>query len=188
MHRTDKYSQHSSIILPVWLNGWELVYKLSGCGFESRCCHLIFKLWFFVRVFSKTLIVNYVVFTMQLDSLCLASWVYWERTFYASKNVHMIFPLAAPIHLQDTYINDKTLGICTLIQAWSIGSWTIGTEFFTLKTQCFLYFVLGIVSRNYKTKKIITSMHVWIIYLYLYIEVKNYRTSKVSNVYIWNVK
>ena len=27
-------------ILPVWLNGWMLIYKLSGCGFESRCCHL----------------------------------------------------------------------------------------------------------------------------------------------------
>ena len=24
-----------------WLNGWLLVYELSGCGFESRCCHLI---------------------------------------------------------------------------------------------------------------------------------------------------
>ena len=32
MHRTDKYSQHSSIIWP-----------LSGCGFESRCCHLNFR-------------------------------------------------------------------------------------------------------------------------------------------------
>ena len=36
MHRTDKYSQHSSIIWPVWLNGWVLVYELSGCGLESR--------------------------------------------------------------------------------------------------------------------------------------------------------
>ena len=35
MHRTDKYSHCSSIIWPVWLNGW--VYELSGCGFESRC-------------------------------------------------------------------------------------------------------------------------------------------------------
>ena len=43
MHRTDKYSQHSSIIWPVWLNGWVFVYKLSGCGFESRCSHLIFR-------------------------------------------------------------------------------------------------------------------------------------------------
>ena len=41
MHRTDKYSQHSSIIWLVWLNGWVFVYELSGCGFESRCCHLI---------------------------------------------------------------------------------------------------------------------------------------------------
>ena len=37
MHCTDKYSQHNSIIWPVWLNAWVFVYKLSGCGFESRC-------------------------------------------------------------------------------------------------------------------------------------------------------
>ena len=43
MHRTDKYSQLSSIIWPVWLNGLVFVYKLSGCGFESRCSHLIFR-------------------------------------------------------------------------------------------------------------------------------------------------
>ena len=40
MHRTDKYSQHSSIIRPAWLNGWAFVYKLlSGFGFEFRCSH-----------------------------------------------------------------------------------------------------------------------------------------------------
>ena len=43
MHRTDKYSQHSSIIWPVWLNGSVFVYELSGCWFESRCSHLIFR-------------------------------------------------------------------------------------------------------------------------------------------------
>ena len=26
-----------------WLNGWVFVYELSGCGFESRCSHLIYK-------------------------------------------------------------------------------------------------------------------------------------------------
>ena len=44
MHCTDTFSQHSSIIWIVfwriWLNGWVFVYKLSCCGFESRCCHL----------------------------------------------------------------------------------------------------------------------------------------------------
>ena len=25
-----------------WVLVWMLVYKLSGCGFESRCCHLTF--------------------------------------------------------------------------------------------------------------------------------------------------
>ena len=43
MHRTDKYSQHSSIIWPVWPNGWVFVYELSDCQFESRCSHLIFR-------------------------------------------------------------------------------------------------------------------------------------------------
>ena len=41
MNRKDKYSQHSSIIWPVWLNGWVFVYELSGCGFESSCSHLV---------------------------------------------------------------------------------------------------------------------------------------------------
>ena len=40
MHHTDKYSQYSSIIRPVWLNGWVFVCELSGCRFESHCCQL----------------------------------------------------------------------------------------------------------------------------------------------------
>ena len=40
MHRTDKYSQHSSNI---WLNGWVFLYELSGCGFNSCCSHLNFR-------------------------------------------------------------------------------------------------------------------------------------------------
>ena len=43
MHHTDKYSQHSSIIWLVWLNGWVFVYELCGCGFESSCSHLNFR-------------------------------------------------------------------------------------------------------------------------------------------------
>ena len=40
MHRTDKYSGHSSIIWPVCLNVWVFVYELNGSGFESSCSHL----------------------------------------------------------------------------------------------------------------------------------------------------
>ena len=42
MHRTDKYSEHSSIMWLVWRNGWVFVYELSGCRFESSCCYLKF--------------------------------------------------------------------------------------------------------------------------------------------------
>ena len=45
MHHTDKYSQHSSIIWPVWLNSWVFVYELSGCGFfKSSCSHIFLKI------------------------------------------------------------------------------------------------------------------------------------------------
>ena len=44
MHRTDKYSQHSSIIWPIWPNGWVFVYELSGCRLEYRSRHLIMTL------------------------------------------------------------------------------------------------------------------------------------------------
>ena len=39
MHRTDKKSQHNSIIWPPCLNGCVFAYELSGCGFESSCSH-----------------------------------------------------------------------------------------------------------------------------------------------------
>ena len=42
LHETGKYSQHSSNICSVWLNGWVFVYELSGCGFESSYSHLNF--------------------------------------------------------------------------------------------------------------------------------------------------
>ena len=39
-----KYSQHSSIIWSIWLNGWVFVYKLSGCGLNFRY-RISFKQW-----------------------------------------------------------------------------------------------------------------------------------------------
>ena len=40
MRHTDKYSQHNSIIWPVWLSAF--LQDLSGCRFASRCSHLTF--------------------------------------------------------------------------------------------------------------------------------------------------
>ena len=40
MHHTNKCWQHSSVIWPIWLNGWVFVYELSGCGSGSNCSHL----------------------------------------------------------------------------------------------------------------------------------------------------
>ena len=43
MPHTDKYSQHSSITCPVWINGWVFIYKLGGGEFESCYYHLNFR-------------------------------------------------------------------------------------------------------------------------------------------------
>ena len=58
MHRTDKYSERSSIIWPVWPNGWVFVSELSGSGFGcfGRLLHGCFSvnlLNFFWTPFSK---------------------------------------------------------------------------------------------------------------------------------------
>ena len=43
MHRTNKYSEHSSIIWSVWPNGWVFVCELSGSWFESSWSHSNFR-------------------------------------------------------------------------------------------------------------------------------------------------
>ena len=40
MHRRNKYSQRSSIIKPLWLNGWVFIYELTSWWFESSWSHL----------------------------------------------------------------------------------------------------------------------------------------------------
>ena len=42
MHCTHKYSQHSSIVWPVRLNGWVFIYERSAYRFESYCSHYNF--------------------------------------------------------------------------------------------------------------------------------------------------
>ena len=43
MQCIDKYSHHSSIISPVWLNGSVFLYEVNDCDIESPYCHLNFR-------------------------------------------------------------------------------------------------------------------------------------------------
>ena len=43
MDRTDNYTQHSSIISPILLNGCVFLYELIGCGFQFSSSHLNFR-------------------------------------------------------------------------------------------------------------------------------------------------
>ena len=52
MHHTDKYSQNSSLIWPVCLNGWDFVYELSVCGLSPiAVTKLSYK-----KIFSENLL------------------------------------------------------------------------------------------------------------------------------------
>ena len=44
MQRTDKCSEHSSIIWSVGPNGWVFIYELSGSAFKSSC-YLGLRFW-----------------------------------------------------------------------------------------------------------------------------------------------
>ena len=37
---TSEFVNEHQLFGQTWLNGWVLVYELSGCGFESSCSHL----------------------------------------------------------------------------------------------------------------------------------------------------
>ena len=83
VHRTDKYSQHSSINWSVWLNSWVFVYKLSDCKFEFRCCHL------------KKLLVcvsTYEVFTTRQIIIFLRNFLGLssQKTFIIMKNICLL--------------------------------------------------------------------------------------------------
>ena len=77
MHQTDKYSKHSSIIWPVWPNGWVFIYQLSDSGFESSCSHLNFR---FCTCFEKGVLWhsgNYRV------------WIHSETRTWHDKNIQL---------------------------------------------------------------------------------------------------
>ena len=68
----DKYSQHSSIIWPIWLHDWVFVYELSGCLIVLRtfCC------WFFISS------------TTSSKTTLLITKLEWENTFYFKEDAH----------------------------------------------------------------------------------------------------
>ena len=70
-------------------------------------------------------------------TLCLASRIYLEWTFYASRNTCMIFS-SKNTHAPVRHLHQRqNLRFCTFTQAWSIRNWVRVTNFVILKIQCF---------------------------------------------------
>ena len=62
---------------PLWLNGWMygFVYELSGCRFESKCCHLNFRFCACLEQGVPWHLGNYRV------------WIHFERYMWRDKNI-----------------------------------------------------------------------------------------------------
>ena len=81
MLRTDKYSEHSSIIWPVWSNCWVFVYELSGSGLESSSSHFSFR---FRACFEQG--VPYIQTTIECGL-----WIHSETCTWHDKNIQSRF-------------------------------------------------------------------------------------------------
>ena len=75
MHRTDKYSEHSSIVWSVGPNGWVFIYELTGSVFESSCSHFNFRF----RVFFKQ--------GVPWNSHNYRLWIHFEMRTWHDKNI-----------------------------------------------------------------------------------------------------
>ena len=96
------------------------------------------------------------------------------------------FPPVPPIHLQDTYINDKPMNLhfCTSMENLKLSKIN---RFFELKEAAVFVFVLGILRRIYKTKEIL------LLGMYIYnfsftMKLITALLQKFATFYIWNIK
>ena len=87
MHRSDKHTEHSSIIWPVWPNGRVFVYELSGSGFESSCSHLNFRFHVYFEQRFRWHSGNYRL------------WIHSETRTWHDKNIQCKFYVGMKFHL-----------------------------------------------------------------------------------------
>ena len=141
----------------------------------------IFRLLWFILIYSKTIFHFCYSFNLQssifcmsvfqdfdcglfcfppcsYDTLCLALLGILKMDFLCFKKyLYGFFRSTPPMDLlQDFYINDKTLGFCTFMQTWSIRSWARVTKFVNLESQgFFLLYLVFWVDRNYNTRNFV---------------------------------
>ena len=81
IHRSNKFSQWSSIIWPVWLNDSVFVYELNGFGFGFRCSHPNFRYFFFAASIITQL--SHKVF---ISSKVSPSTMFWTKKWMFIEN------------------------------------------------------------------------------------------------------
>ena len=104
IHCTDMYSQHSSIIWPVWLNGWVFVYELSGCGFVSSCNPLNFR---FHTCFKQGVLWNSDYYRV---------WIHSETCTWHDKNIQSNPPYREVLATQSNHFTSLTIKLSVFLR------------------------------------------------------------------------
>ena len=98
MHCADKYSQHSSIISPVWLNGWLFLYKLKWLWVQISLLSHIFMFWNIFLLFLAMsillqpgyLYLNIWVFKCNMLDFCRIHLNWMKFDLIEVTNLHML--------------------------------------------------------------------------------------------------
>ena len=109
MHRTDKYSLHSSIIWTVWLNSWVFVYDLKGSWFKSSCSHQNFR---FRACFEHVAL---------LHSGDYRVWIHSERGKWHNKNIQSNAWYKEALTTQLNHLG--SLAKCLTVRLWPKWLW-----------------------------------------------------------------
>ena len=109
MHHTDTYSEHSSIIWPVCLNGLVFVYELSGSGFEPSCSHLNFR---FCACFDQG---------VPWHSGNHRVWIHSEMHMWHDKNIQSNAPYRLVLRTQLNYL--ASLAKWLSVRLWTKWFW-----------------------------------------------------------------
>ena len=104
-------------------------------------------------MFSKTLIVNYVVFLVQFWQTMSSYLDILRMYFYVFRNVYLIFS-SSTTHPHARYINDKHMNLHFWASMEHL-KLSKRNRFCSLKEGALFLFVLGIISRICKTKNIL---------------------------------
>ena len=142
MHRTDKYTQLSSIIWSLWPNSWVFVYELSGCGFESSCSHKIPNLKLLLCISSLNFLMMGFIVKKVVTSVSL-----FATEKYAITSIRCL-EITLSLSEKSKKLNNKILSTCSILSFSSFKLLFSTSDTLNLWITFFAWHPKGIISSS----------------------------------------